>query len=260
MYHAHEATKPHDKVYALLGMSSDNLPANLTPDYRVKLPTLLHRLVQYILGIHIPDSCWHSLGGLSQAIIAFQTPGLILGEVWTLPRRIIGWGESDREAVEFDVRHTDQPHIPNSIFPPRTTHWTVQAPAQPIKKGDIICLLKGSRKPTIVRRTRPYGLRIIVIAARPPENQEIPMTGEGKEGREEGELEWEEFLQGEHDWQNLYLGWDWESRPVTEASVFKEEVGKRGVDGRDQLDGETRERLRRFYRMGERERERSWGL
>jgi hypothetical protein len=36
MYHAHEATKRHDKVYALLGMSSDDLrKAKLLPDYRV---------------------------------------------------------------------------------------------------------------------------------------------------------------------------------------------------------------------------------
>src|SRR4051795_4819938 len=34
MYHTHKATKRHDKVYALLGMSSDDLSeANLLPNY-----------------------------------------------------------------------------------------------------------------------------------------------------------------------------------------------------------------------------------
>ena len=34
MYHAHKATRLHDKVYALLGMCSDNLrTAGLEPDY-----------------------------------------------------------------------------------------------------------------------------------------------------------------------------------------------------------------------------------
>jgi len=36
MYHAHRATKRHDKVYALLGMSLDNLSrVNLLPNYKV---------------------------------------------------------------------------------------------------------------------------------------------------------------------------------------------------------------------------------
>jgi hypothetical protein len=36
MYHTHEPTKRHNKVYALLGMSSDDFSkANLLPDYRV---------------------------------------------------------------------------------------------------------------------------------------------------------------------------------------------------------------------------------
>jgi hypothetical protein len=34
MYHTHEATKRYDKVYALLGMISDNFSdMNLSPDY-----------------------------------------------------------------------------------------------------------------------------------------------------------------------------------------------------------------------------------
>ena len=36
MYYTHEATEYHDKVYALLSMSSDNLTAaSLSPDYTV---------------------------------------------------------------------------------------------------------------------------------------------------------------------------------------------------------------------------------
>lgn len=36
MYYAHKATQRHDKVYALLGMSSDDASkANLLPDYGV---------------------------------------------------------------------------------------------------------------------------------------------------------------------------------------------------------------------------------
>ena len=47
MYHAHEAARRHDKVYALLGMSSDNLSkVNLSPDYEVRWEELLQRLIK----------------------------------------------------------------------------------------------------------------------------------------------------------------------------------------------------------------------
>jgi hypothetical protein len=42
MYHTHEATKRYDKVYALLGMSSDGPGApGLSPDYAVPWEELL---------------------------------------------------------------------------------------------------------------------------------------------------------------------------------------------------------------------------
>jgi hypothetical protein len=42
MYHTHEASKRHDKVYALLGMSSDDLSrADLLPNYQAPSKELL---------------------------------------------------------------------------------------------------------------------------------------------------------------------------------------------------------------------------
>ena len=52
MYHNHDATLLHDKVYALLGMSgisSDGLSkANLLPNYGVKWEELLQRLIKFL--------------------------------------------------------------------------------------------------------------------------------------------------------------------------------------------------------------------
>ncbi|KAF2495476.1 HET-domain-containing protein [Lophium mytilinum] len=51
MYHAHEATERHDKVFALLGMSCDDpIAAGLSPDYEVPWAKVFMNLVLSIFG------------------------------------------------------------------------------------------------------------------------------------------------------------------------------------------------------------------
>jgi len=47
MFYTHEAIKPVDKVYALLGMSSDD--PSLLPDYKVLWGILFKDLVKFLL-------------------------------------------------------------------------------------------------------------------------------------------------------------------------------------------------------------------
>lgn len=50
MYHTREATKKHDKVYALLGMSADRFKkADLLPNYQLPWDLLLQRVIMSIL-------------------------------------------------------------------------------------------------------------------------------------------------------------------------------------------------------------------
>src|ERR1700753_2909540 len=57
MYHTHKATKRHDKVYALLGMCSDDLrEAGLNPDYTLPWSELMQRLIKCVLGNHVSVS------------------------------------------------------------------------------------------------------------------------------------------------------------------------------------------------------------
>ena len=60
MYHAHEATKRHDKIYALIGMSLDNLSvAGLEPNYKIQWSILMQRLVKFLLGDQVSvDTRW----------------------------------------------------------------------------------------------------------------------------------------------------------------------------------------------------------
>ncbi|RYP67830.1 hypothetical protein DL771_007007 [Monosporascus sp. 5C6A] len=51
MFHNHKAKDPRDKVYALLGMSSDDyIPAGLSPNYDIEWKDLFHRLVKSLIG------------------------------------------------------------------------------------------------------------------------------------------------------------------------------------------------------------------
>ncbi|TGO25966.1 hypothetical protein BPAE_0069g00380 [Botrytis paeoniae] len=59
MYHTHKATVRHDKVYALLGMSSDGFSsADLLPDYTASWKTDFQRLVKFIMHERISVEAW----------------------------------------------------------------------------------------------------------------------------------------------------------------------------------------------------------
>ena len=51
MFHTRQASDVRDKVYALLGMSSDNPDeAGLLPNYEVSWKNLFQQLVKFVLG------------------------------------------------------------------------------------------------------------------------------------------------------------------------------------------------------------------
>ena len=76
MFHTHEATNPVDKVYALLGMSSDDpSTAGLLPDYEVTWENLFSDLIKFILYKLIDVK----ILGDKRAVI--ESKGCILGQV-----------------------------------------------------------------------------------------------------------------------------------------------------------------------------------
>jgi hypothetical protein len=51
MFHAHQATERHDKLFALLGMGSDAQDVvDLFPDYNVPWGEVFRRLIKFLLG------------------------------------------------------------------------------------------------------------------------------------------------------------------------------------------------------------------
>ncbi|KAF2195867.1 hypothetical protein K469DRAFT_734273 [Zopfia rhizophila CBS 207.26] len=138
MYHTHEATLRHDKVYALLGMSSDDLSAvGLSPDYMVSWKELLQRLVKFLLCEQVSVDTWDD-----GEMAVIRSRGRALDQLSSNTPEHLGYNE-EREA-----------------------HWTLQATAKSVRKGSLVCLLQGASKPTIIR---PYKDRfaVIMIAATP---------------------------------------------------------------------------------------------
>ncbi|KAH9224675.1 heterokaryon incompatibility protein-domain-containing protein [Leptodontidium sp. 2 PMI_412] len=130
MFHTRKATEVRDKVYALLGMSSDNPDeAGLQPDYELPWKVLFQQLVKFVLG---KDVSVETSDGSQRAVI--KSKACILGQV---------------SRARSDDRQN-----------------TLQASAKFIQERDIICFLQGASKPTIIRLYKDH-FAIIVIAVTP---------------------------------------------------------------------------------------------
>jgi hypothetical protein len=194
MYHAHEATKPHDKVYALLGMSSDDLSkVGLLPDYDVPWDELLQRLAKFLLSEKISVETWGD-----KEITAIKSKGCVLGKVTSVQS---GMAQGDKQGV--DVTFKNIPRQPEERGE-WSTHWTLQVSAKPIRNGDIICLLQGASRPMIIRLCKDCFAIIMITAATVPED--LPTKNRHDK--------WPTISQSENIFtRDFLLVWDWESSP-----------------------------------------------
>jgi hypothetical protein len=151
MYHTHKATIRHDKVYALLGMSSDNLSkANLSPNYGVPWKELLQRLVKFLLYEQISVETWDN-----RELAIIKSKGGVIGQVSSV---VSNW--DGRQEVHIDFKN-----IPEHLG--WTTPWTLQATAKSVQEGDLVCHLQGASAPTLIRPCEDY-FEIIMTIATPP--------------------------------------------------------------------------------------------
>jgi hypothetical protein len=166
MYHTHEATQRYDKVYALLGMSSDDLSkACLSPSYTVSWEELFQNLIKFLL---YPEISVEVLGDKQTALI--KGKGCILGNI-SLLNNDIAWNNSQSKEVVF--KNT------SSLYRDGwSTHWTLHHSAKPIRDDDLVCILQGASKPTIIRLCDDH-FDIIMIAASPPEKMAAERVHEG---------------------------------------------------------------------------------
>lgn len=149
MYHTRKATMRHDKIFALLGMSSDNpIAGGLSPDYETPWESLLEKLVRYLLGNHI------AVKGCTIAESAvIQGKGCLLGKISSV-------GDPDRNGI-LEVIMVSKDAF-GYLGPERKQ--ALQASAKSILVGDLVCLLHGAKKPTIIRPCKGHFEGIMIAA------------------------------------------------------------------------------------------------
>jgi hypothetical protein len=176
-------------VYTLLGMSSDNTnEASLSPDYKVPWKDLFERLTRFLLCEQISVEA-----SPEKEIAVIKSKGYIVGKVFPVQNNMTRNG---RQGVEVVLKN-----IPgkSGYTGERSSHWTLQISAEPIRIGDIICFLQGASKPTIIRFCEDHWA-IILIAATP---QSLQTRSEC--------VKWSKMLELVKfiPTRNLQLVWDW---------------------------------------------------
>ncbi|KAF3802801.1 Heterokaryon incompatibility protein 6 [Colletotrichum gloeosporioides] len=149
LYHTQNATDRRDKIYALLGMSTDTYP-DLKPDYRISWKDLFCRLVRTFVPEAASVSTWN---GCETACI--QTKGRVLGTVSSVET---GNPWDDTQTVNI-VELQDVPGLQSGWI----GRWNVRAAAKRAGEGDIICLLQGASRPTLIRVYDDYCVIIAMV-------------------------------------------------------------------------------------------------
>ena len=211
MYHTHKATRHHDKVYALLGMCSDDLTiVGLSPDYSIPWENVLQLVMKHLLGKTISVKTW----GGDLEFVTIKTKGCILGK------------------VKFRAMTQEKGGIGINLWSKGETFWwKIRTSGKSIQKGDLVCLLQGASAPSIVRPHDDFLEIIMIAAARLPEG-----FFAGREGCTFNR----EFL----------LVWDWEISsnpfPLSENINYKvllqtrTGVSNRSVSTKDRVDAAIR--------------------
>ena len=151
-FHAHDATDPRDKIYALWGLCCDStLMANLRPDYRKSWKVLLEELAKSVFG----NDAFVSAHSNKQMILVYVS-GHDLGKI----DEVSGAGiwENDQELTVTSMGI--------SKFLNNSRDWTLRvrmrAPTDEIKKGDLVLYLPETRR-LVITRPQAYFLRIIMV-------------------------------------------------------------------------------------------------
>ncbi|RHZ45340.1 HET domain-containing protein [Aspergillus thermomutatus] len=138
MYRDYRASQPHDKIYALLGLSADVDSADLQPNYGIAWHQLLKVATSHIF----PKSSIQTWEGTESAVI--KSKGWILGHIHSVAQDITGFGQR----ITLLLNDTAESLGYREIW---QSEWVVETCAELIKDGDIVCLLQGRSEPSIIR-------------------------------------------------------------------------------------------------------------
>ncbi|KAI0192323.1 heterokaryon incompatibility protein-domain-containing protein [Xylaria flabelliformis] len=118
LYHNREATDVRDKVYALVGMSTD-LPKSLLPDYQVPWKDLFHHFLKFSVGGDEQILEIHA----EKEVVIMMAQGRVLGRVTTTPDKT-AWDDSQRVGVLLRTADVSVRSLHES--------WNLHSPAKSI--------------------------------------------------------------------------------------------------------------------------------
>jgi hypothetical protein len=197
MYNTHEATHRHDKIYALLGMATDDVSnAGLSPNYDLPWDELLRRAVMFILGANLQIRTWKDEGK-----VEFTGNGWIVGRVSKTARNTDG---SQNVTVQFNENFRHCEGIGYISAP-----WNLRAVANTVCRDDIIYILEGATHVMIIRR-HASTFHVVATAITPPRHLDTTSVSCGS--------------------RRFTLVWEWVSLNLTPDQYLPESFAELGSD------------------------------
>ncbi|KAL8399981.1 hypothetical protein RB594_000402 [Gaeumannomyces avenae] len=202
MYKDRKATDLRDKVYALLGMSSDDPDdpdaAGLSASYAIPWRDVFRDAVHFCLSYQASVITWD---GKEVAVV--EADGRFLGQVIS--------AHTDKQHVRITWRNVFMFNQDGQgeLTP---SDSTFRASVNTVKKGDFVCLLKGASSPTIIRLHDDYS--VIILSA-------VPRTSMSPQ--------WADSIPSFPT--RFLLVWDWSGSEEKPAECYRDYLNNRGVPG-----------------------------
>ncbi|KAK4182413.1 hypothetical protein QBC35DRAFT_396025, partial [Podospora australis] len=154
IYRQRQATDRRDKIYALLGMSSEDPGASsLLPDYSISWETAVRRSA-HALGILRPESSVIMNACDDSDFVLIRGKGRVLARLkdsWTTGTLMVCWSD-----IGVALGWSDGKRLSNDI------HSVFPTPSEELREGDVLFLLETGSTPLLVRVCSDY-LRILQI-------------------------------------------------------------------------------------------------
>lgn len=202
MYHTREASDPRDKIYALLGMSSDRQNyAQLSADYTIPWKDLLQQLVRLLVTSNVAVATWDN-----EEIAVIKGKGSIVGEIIS-----INSSPAIQGKLQVDVLLKAVPGREDQV-----AKRTLQPFAKSVQIGDLICILEGAPRPAIVRPLADY-CAVIAISITPMK------FGFPKSEIKSNNVGWRDLVNSTGEFpHDLLLVWDWRMLNKTPGAEKKD--------------------------------------
>ncbi|PSN65258.1 HET-domain-containing protein [Corynespora cassiicola Philippines] len=153
-FRAQKATDRRDKIYALLGLSTDASELKIRANYLKPWEELLVNLLGPTLGVHATITMQREWN-----CVRVHANACIIGRIHSVSAASTGTASHD---VRLDVARSIRGTTCHSL-----ASWVVRDIDIRIETGDILCLVKEARLPMLIR-TQKDRLVVVAIALQPP--------------------------------------------------------------------------------------------